>query len=93
MGGRLGKTKGIDEDSAGIGAGNAVQTIKENLEALGVEEEVLDQIKIEDRFEELDVVGDGIDDFDLQGAVRGFPDLRKVDLERKAQSRYGRGYA
>jgi hypothetical protein len=75
LGGRLGKTERIDEDSVGVGAGNTMETIEEDLEILGVDEEVLDQVKIENRFEELDVVGDGINDFNLQGTVRGFSDL------------------
>ena len=47
LGGRLGKTKLIDEDSVGIGAGNTMQTIEEDPETLSVEEEVLDQVKVE----------------------------------------------
>ena len=91
--GRSGKTKRIDEDGAGIGAGNAMETVKQDIETLGVEEEVLDQVKVENRLEELDVVGDGINDFNFQGAVLGFSFLRKVDLEWEAQLRHGRGCA
>ena len=93
LGGRLGKTKLIDEDSVGIGAGNTMQTIEEDPETLSVEEEVFDQVEVENRFEELDVISDGVDDFNLQGTVRGFSDLRKVDLEMETQSRRSRGHA
>ena len=41
----------------------------------------------------MDVIGDGIDDFNLQGTVLGFSDLRKVDLETETQSRRSRGHA
>jgi len=65
LGGRLGETELIDEDSAGVRTGNAVETIEEDPETLGVKEEVLDQVEVEDRFEEFDVISDGVNDLNL----------------------------
>lgn len=65
LGGRLGKTKLVDEDSAGVGTGNTVQTIKKDPETFSVGEEFLDQVKVEDRFEELDVISNRVDDLNL----------------------------
>ena len=45
-----------------------------------MEEEVLDQVEVEDRFEELDVISDGVDDLNLQRAIGSFSNLREVDL-------------
>ena len=77
----LRETELVDENSAGVGAGNTVQTIEKNLETFSVDKEVLDQVEVKDRFEELDVIGNGIDDLNLQRTISGFPNLREVDLE------------
>ena len=65
----------------GVGAGDTVQAVEEDLEGVLVgKEEALDEVEVEDRLEELDVVRDGVDDLDLGGAVRRFTDLRQIDL-------------
>ena len=81
LGGRFGETELFDEDSVRVGTGNTVQTVEKDPETLGVEEEVFDQVEVEDRFEELDVIGDGINDLNLQRTVSGFSNHREVDLE------------
>jgi len=93
LGGRLGETKLVDEDGAGVGTGNTVQAVKKDVETLRVGEEVLDQLKVEDRFEDFDVISDGINYLNLQRTISGFSDLREVDLETEVQPRYGQGYA
>ena len=79
--GRFEETELVDEDSAGVWTGNTVQTIEKNPELLSVGEEVLDQVEVENRFEELDVFSDGINDLNLQRTVSGFSNHREVDLE------------
>ena len=65
----------------GVGAGDTVQAVEEDLEGVLVgEEEALDEVEVEDRLEELDVVRDGVDDLDLGGAVRRLADLGQIDL-------------
>jgi len=44
-------------------------------------EPLLDHAKVEDLLEELDVVGDRVDDGDLERAVGELAELREVDLE------------
>lgn len=41
---------------------------------------VLNQVKVEDGFEQLEVVGDGIDDGDLERTVFKLPEFGKVKL-------------
>ena len=58
LGGKLGEAEFADEDGVSVWTGNTVQTVKKDAEALGVEEETLYQVKVKDRFEELDIIND-----------------------------------
>ena len=92
LGGRLRETELFYEDGMGVWTGNAVQPIEQDVETLRMGKEVLDQVKVEDRFEELDIISDGINDLNLQGSISSFSNLREVDLNTGAQLRYCHGY-
>ena len=92
LGGRIRETEFGDEDGAGVWAGNTVETVEEDAKALGMGEEFLDQGEVKDRFEELDVISNGVNDLNLQRAISGFSNLREVDLDAKSQSKYNQGY-
>ena len=82
----LGQAELLDEDAVGVGAGDTVQAVEEDLERVLVgEEEALDEVEVEDRLEELDVVRDGVDDLDLGGAVGRLADLGQIDLGARRQ--------
>jgi hypothetical protein len=66
---------------------NTVKTIEKDVEALSVGEEILYQVKVEDRFEEFDVISNGIDDLNLQRTVSSFTNLRDIDLGKESQWR------
>ena len=69
-----------------------METVEEDAKALGMGEEFLDQGEVKDRFEELDVISNGVNDLNLQRAISGFSNLREVDLDAKSQSKYNQGY-
>ena len=74
LGGRFWETELVNENGTGVGTGNAVETIEKDIETLSVKEEAFDQVKVEDRFEELNVIVDRIDDLDFQRTISSFPD-------------------
>lgn len=93
LGGRLGKTKFADEDGTSVWTGNTVKTVKKDVEVLGMGEEIPYQAKVEDRFEELNIICDGINDLNLQRTISGFSNLREVNLRIESQSGCSQGYA
>lgn len=58
-----------------------MKTVEEDTEGGGAGEEGLDEGEIENAFEKLDVVLDGVNDFDLCGAIGELSDLGQVDLD------------
>jgi hypothetical protein len=85
--GRLGEAELLDEDGSTVGTGDTVHAVEEDGGSLlagggrGVEV-LLDEVEVEDVAEEGDVVGDGVDDLDLDGSDLGGTDLLEVDLRK-----------
>jgi len=79
--GRLVQAELLDEDGSAVRASDTVQGVEEN-GRLGrsVVQPVLDHVKVEDLLEERDVVGDGIDNGDLERAVLELAELGQVKL-------------
>jgi hypothetical protein len=76
----LGQLELVAEDADSVGSRHSVQSVEEDLE-VGVGLEVgLDQREVEDLLHVLDVVGDAVDDLDLQSAVGLGADGGDVDL-------------
>lgn len=65
----LGQTQLLDEDVHTIGTSHTVHTVKQHLEVLVGAEELLDQIKVKDLLQHLEVIGGGVNDLDLQGTI------------------------
>jgi hypothetical protein len=76
----LGQLELVYEDADTVGTRHSAQSVEENLE-VGVGLEVgLDQREVEDLLHVLDVVGDAVDDLDLESAVGLGADGSDVDL-------------
>lgn len=78
--GAVGEAELALEDGLAVGAGDAGEAVEEDLEVLVLGEEALDQVEVEDVLQHLKVVGDGVDDLDLEGAVGASADRGDVDL-------------
>lgn len=78
--GSLRETERVDEDSTPVRTSDTVHTVEENFERVRMRlEEVLDEGEVEDGFEELDVVRNGVDDLNVRGTVGEEALLREVD--------------
>lgn len=78
---RLGKTELLEEDGLGVRTGDAMKTVEEDLEVLGVfVQEFLDQREVEDLLEQGHVISDGVDDGDFGRSIREISGFGKVDL-------------
>lgn len=63
------KTELLLEDVDTVGAGNTAEAIEKDLEFGVALQEALDQAKVEDLLEELDVIGNAVNDLDLEVSV------------------------
>ena len=78
---RLVESEGLDKDGSTVRASDTVQGVEQDGRLGGsVVEPVLDHVKVKDRLEELEVVGDGVHDGDLEGAVLKLANLGQVEL-------------
>lgn len=66
--GLLGETELLDKDALTIGTGDTVHAVKEDGEAGGLVQEVLDEIKVKDVLKEDDIVGNRVDNLNLEVA-------------------------
>lgn len=57
-----------------------MHTIEQDFEVLVGVEEVTDKIKVEDLLHEVNVVGDRVDNLDLEGTIAASADLSKIDV-------------
>lgn len=57
-----------------------MHTVEQDFEVLMGVEEVTDKIKVEDLFHEVDVVGDRVDNFDLEGTIAASADLSDINV-------------
>lgn len=64
-----GQTQLVDEDVNTVGASDTVHAIEQHLEVLVGLEEIADEVEVEDLLHHGDVVGGGVDDLNLDGAV------------------------
>ena len=79
--GRLVEAELVNKDGSTVRAGHTVECVKEDGRlGRGVVQPVLDHVKVEDGLEQLDVVGHGIDDGDLERAVLELAKLGEVEL-------------
>ena len=69
LGAAAGKAKLLFEDCDAVGAGDTIESVKEDLEVFAGGKEFLDEGKVEYVFEHLNVIACGIDDFHFDGAI------------------------
>ena len=71
----------VDEDGAGVGTGDTVQTIKENLEVHCMFiQELFDQREIENSFEQSNVIGNRVNDGYFGSSESKLSSFGKVNL-------------
>lgn len=79
--GGFGQAEGLNEDSSSVRPGDTVEGVEQNGGfGRGVVEPVLDGVKVEDCLQQGEVVGDSVDNGDLQGAVSEVTSLGQVQL-------------
>lgn len=64
--GLLGETELLDKDALTIGTGDTMHAVKEDGEAGCFVQEALDEVKVKDILEEDDIVGNGVDNLNLE---------------------------
>ena len=83
--GGLSETEGVDEDGSTVRTSDSVESVEEDGGSFvaGGRRSVkvgLDEVEVEDGVEEGHVVGDRVDDLDVDGSDLGGTDLEEVDL-------------
>lgn len=79
--GRLVETESIDKDGSTVRTSDTIEGIEEDSGFRGgVVKPVLDHVKVEDLLEKVDVVGDWVDDSDLQWSMLKFSNFGQVEL-------------
>jgi hypothetical protein len=78
--GLLGKTELLNKDALTIGTGDTVHAVKEDSEAGSLVQEALDEVKVKDVLEKDDIIGNRVDNLNLEVASLLSTDGREVDL-------------
>jgi hypothetical protein len=78
--GRTSESELLLEDGLAVRTSDAGKTIEKDLEVRVRREELLDQVKVEDVLEHVDIVGSAVNDLDLEGSVGVRADIGNINV-------------
>ncbi len=91
--GGWGKPEFVDEDGAGVRTCDTMQTVKKDLEVLGVfVQELLDEWEIKYPLEESNVISNRVDDGHFRRPISEFSDFGKIKLPKTKKKDGRRGW-